>query len=343
MTITGSEDLDRTNVAPMSGRMPLHLAPMLPSSAAQPFDSPDHIFELMWGGVRAQARVADGSVHLVGQNGIDLLPAFTELARIPALLHAHEALLDGEIVALDADGQPSFDLLRPRLHSLLEPHAGDVPAALKRRPPGQVVYQAFDLLWLDGRSLIDRPLWQRKNRLHEIISPAAEFTAVDFVNDEGVAFFDAVLQRKLDGIIAKEKAGTYTPGTRSKSWTEVRALESGDFAIGGYTFGGARRKGEPFSQLLLGAYEQGRFEYVGAVSGGLTDAEARSLIDRLEPLVTEHAAFSDAPRIPRLIYWTQPRLVCRVRFSEWTRDGYLRFPIFNALRPDLRPEDCVLT
>src|SRR6185437_788265 len=102
MTITGSEDLDRTNVAPMSGRMPLHLAPMLPSSAAQPFDSPDHIFELMWGGVRAQARVADGSVHLVGQNGIDLLPAFTELARIPALLHAHEALLDGEIVALDA-------------------------------------------------------------------------------------------------------------------------------------------------------------------------------------------------------------------------------------------------
>ncbi|MGH7622013.1 MAG: hypothetical protein ACREMU_06700, partial [Gemmatimonadaceae bacterium] len=240
------------------------------------------------------------------------------------------------------EGQPSFDLLRPRLNGLLDPAADEPPTALKRRPPGQIVFQAFDLLWLDGHPLSSRPLWPRKNRLHEIISPAAEFTAVDFVNDDGIAFFDAVVQRKLEGIIAKEKAGTYVPGARSKSWTEVRALESADFAIGGYTFGAARRKGEPFSQLLLGAYEQGRFEYVGAVSGGLSDAEARALVARLEPLVTETSAFSDPPRIPRLIYWTRPELVCHVRFSEWTRDGYVRFPIFNALRPDLSPQDCVL-
>ncbi|MBF6601060.1 MAG: hypothetical protein IVW36_11175 [Dehalococcoidia bacterium] len=342
MTISGRDDAGRTKIAPIAGRMPASLAPMLAAAAAQPFDSADHIFELMWGGVRAQARVAGGALLLLGRNGRDLLPAFPELARIPALLHAQEALLDGEIVALDSEGQPSFDLLRPRLHGLLEPTAGELPPGLKRRPAGQVVYQAFDLLWLDGRPLVDRPLWQRKNRLHESIAPGAEFTAVDFVNDEGIAFFDAVVQRKLDGIIAKEKAGTYAAGTRSKSWTEVRALESGDFAIGGYTFGAGRRKGEPFSQLLLGAYEQGRFEYVGAVSGGLSDAEARALIARLEPLVAERPAFSDPPRIPRLTYWTRPQLVCHVRFSEWTREGYLRFPIFHALRPDLRPEECVL-
>ncbi len=343
MTIKGKEDLEQRNVASIGGRMPLRVPPMLASAAAQAFDSPDHVFELMWGGVRAQARIADGAVRLPGRNGRDLLPAFGELARIPALLHAHEALLDGEIVALDGDGQPSFDLLRPRLHALFEGADADAPPAmLKRRPPGQIVYQAFDVLWLDGRSLIDRPLWQRKNRLHEIISASAEFTAVDFVNDEGVAFFEAVVGRKLEGIIAKEKAGTYTPGARSKSWLEVRALQSGDFAIGGYTFGGARRRGEPFSQLLLGAYEQGRFEFVGAVSGGLSDAEARALVARLGPLVVEQSSFSDPPRIPRLIYWTRPELVCHVRFSEWSRDGYLRFPIFNALRPDLGAEDCVV-
>lgn len=342
MSSTSNERPLRTNAAPMPGRMPERLAPMLAVPAAEPFDSPDHIFELMWGGVRAQARIAQGEVRLLGRNGSDLLPAFEELARIPALLHAHEAILDGEIVALDANGQPSFDLLRPRLHGLLAPDAGAPPASLKRRPPGQIVYQAFDVLWLDGRSLIDRPLWQRKNRLHEIITPGAEFTAVDFVNDEGIAFFDAVLQRKLEGIIAKEKAGSYTPGARSRSWIEIRALQSADFVIGGYSFGGARRKGEPFSQLLLGAYEDGRFEYVGAISGGLTDAEARALIARLEPHVVEQSAFHDPPQIPRLIYWTQPALVCHVRFSEWSPDGYLRFPIFNALRPDLSPDDCAL-
>ncbi|MDE3095298.1 MAG: hypothetical protein KGK07_04760 [Chloroflexota bacterium] len=342
MTITGHEDIEHRNVASIAGRMPQRMPPMLASSAPEPFDSPDHIFELLWGGVRAQARIADGALRLLGRNGRDLLPAFGELARIPALLHAHEALLDGEVVALDGDGQPAFDLLRPRLHSLLAgADAGGPPAALKRRPPGQIAYQAFDVLWLDGRSLIDRPLWQRKNRLHEIISPGAEFAAVDFVSDEGIAFFEAVASRKLEGIVAKEKAGAYTPGARSKSWLQVRALQSGDFAIGGYTFGGARRKGEPFSQLLLGAYEQGRFEFVGAVSGGLGDAEARALVAQLEPLVAEQSSFSDPPRIPRLIYWTRPELVCHVRFSEWSRDGYLRFPIFHALRPDLAAQDCV--
>ena len=104
------------------------------------------------------------------------------------------------------------------------------------------MYQAFDVLWLDGRSLMDRPLWQRKNRLHEIITPSAEFAAVDFVDDEGIAFFDAVCERKLEGIVAKQKDSLHA-GRPSKSWLEIRALQSGDFVVGGYTFGGARRQG----------------------------------------------------------------------------------------------------
>ena len=343
MTPSGEEP---TSILSRSGggtTMPDRIRPMIASAASDPFDSSDHIFELMWGGLRAMAHVRDGHVRLVGRNGRDLLPCFPELSHIPGLLDAREAILDGEIVCIDGEGHPAFDALRPRLAAFAGSPEMPPPDLWKpRRVAGQIAFQAFDLLWLDGHSLIDRPLWQRKNRLHEVIRAAPEFAAVDFVDDEGIAFFDAVVERRLEGVVAKKKASQYVPARISKDWLEVRALHSGDFVVGGYTFGGSRRKGEPFSQLLLGGYDDGHFEYVGAVSGGLTDAEAKQLVAMLQPLVVEAPPFPDPPRIPRLIYWTKTEVVCRVRFSEWSRDGFLRFPIFSALRPDMAPGDCVL-
>jgi DNA ligase D-like protein (predicted ligase) len=321
--------------------MPDLIRPMLATSAPEPFDSKEHIFELMWGGVRALAYVRDGHLRLRGSNGIELSAHFPELSLIPGLLDAREAIIDGEIIVTDAQGYPAFDSLRPRLHFIAYADDGPPSDFIKpKRIEGQLVFQAFDLLWLDGRSLVERPLWQRKNRLHNILRPSAEFCAVDFVDDEGIAFFDAVLARKLEGVVAKEKMSQYTPGRRSKAWREVRALHSGDFVIGGYTIGGTLKKGEPFSQILLGAYEGERLDYVGAVSGGLSGLEAKQLVARLEADIAGMPHFDDPPRIPRLTYWTEPKTVCHVRFSEWTKDGYLRFPIFSALRPDLSPEDC---
>jgi DNA ligase D-like protein (predicted ligase) len=325
-------------------RMPDVIRPMLASPATEPFDSNDHIFELMWGGARATAFVRDGQVHLRGRNNCDLTACLPELGIIPDLVKAHEAILDGEVVAIDGQGQPSFDALRPRLHTLLDDDIDTPPAELvkPRKLTGQLCFQAFDLLWHDGRSLMDRPLWQRKNRLHEIIKPTTEFAAVDFVDDEGLAFYEAVLQRRLEGVVAKRKISAYTPGRTSTDWMDVRALQSGDFVIGGYTFGGARRRGEPFGQLLLGAFDDGRFEYIGAVSGGMSDAEAKQIVAMLEPTVVERPEFMDPPPMQRLIYWTRPEHVCHVRFSEWSRDGYLRFPIFSSMRPDIDAEECVL-
>jgi bifunctional non-homologous end joining protein LigD len=325
-------------------RMPASIAPMLAEDAPEPFDSRDHIFELMWGGLRAMAYVRDGVVRLRGRNGIDMTPYFPELSLIPGMLNGYEAILDGEIVVVDAEGHPSFDALRPRLHAMSMPE-GEPPVEFTkpRRVGGQLCYQAFDLLWLDGRSLTEKALWQRKNRLHDVLRPSPEFAAVDFVDDEGVAFFEAVLQRRLEGIVAKKKNSEYLPGKRTRDWLEVRALQSGDFVVGGFTFGGSRRKGEPFSQLLLGGYAEGRFEYVGAVSGGMSDIEAKQLVSLLEPLVRATPAFDDPPPVSRLVYWTEPRVVCHVRFSEWARDGHLRFPIFSALRPDLDAELCVIS
>jgi bifunctional non-homologous end joining protein LigD len=340
---------DVANPVQETSRMPDSIAPMLASDAPEPFDSPDYVFELMWGGVRAMAHVRDGVVRLRARNGRDLTPYFPELLCIPDRLKARDAILDGEIVAIDAEGHPAFDMLRPRLQAMANAVGPDreqipnLPVQFKlKRVAGQIAFHASDILWLDGRSLVERTLWQRKNRLHDVIAAGAEFSAVDFVDDEGVAFFEAVVQRRLDGIVAKQKTSVYTPGRRSKSWLAVRALQSGDFVVGGYTFGGARRRGEPFSQLLLGGYDEGRFEYVGAVSGGLTDTEAKELIARLDMLQADASPFHDTPNIPRLIYWARPEIVCHVRFSEWSPEGHLRFPIFSALRPDLSPGDCQL-
>ena len=309
--------------------MPSAIQPMLAADAPEPFDSTEHIFELMWGGVRAVAYVRDSVVRLRARNGRDLTPYFPELITIPDGIDAADAILDGEIIAIDAQGQPAFELLRPRLQAMADAHTpgrggfAALPAEFKiKRVSGQIMYQAFDVLWLGGRSLMDRPLWQRKNRLHEVIKAGPEFAAVDFVDDEGVAFYEAVLERKLEGVVAKQKNSVYTSSQKSKSWQQIRALQSGDFVVGGYT--------------------EGRFEYVGAVSGGLHDREARELVERLESLHAEGSPFHDTPPIPRLIYWTQPECVCRVRFSEWSRDGHLRFPILSALRPDLAAKDCVL-
>jgi ATP-dependent DNA ligase len=326
------------------GDMPDAVRPMLATAAPEPFDSKDHTFELMWGGVRAIAHIRDGVVRLRGSNGIDLGSVFPEFNTLPGMVNAREALLDGEIIAVDPEGQPAFDALRPRLHALALERAGIgvMPAELSRLPriAGQLCYSASDVLWLDGRSLMERPLWQRKNRLHEIVRPSPEFTAADFVDDEGIAFFDAVLGRKLEGALAKEKLSTYTPGRRSKAWLAIRALQSGDFVIVGYTIGGTHRRSEPFHQLLLGAFEDGRFEYIGSVAGGLNDIEARQVLQILESHAVPKPPFIDPPPVARLTYWTAPEAVCHVRFSEWSRDGYLRFPIFGALRPDLNPEDC---
>lgn len=305
---------------------------MLATPIAEPFDSPEYIYELLWGGIRALAFVEAGAVRFQGRDGRDLTPLFPELARFARQVRAGSALFDGEIVAWDGAGSPCFELFRPRLWSLL--------AQRQALPSLNVSYQAFDLLYQDGRPLLRQPLLLRKEALHGVLAPGAAGQAVDFIEGEGAAFFQAVLERRLEGLVAKHRAGQYVPGQRSASWLEVRAVQAGDFVIGGYTFGGGRRRKEPFASLLLGSFLEGAFRYVGAVSGGLTDAEAQDLLAALTPLHVRGCPFERPPAVSRFLYWCRPQLVCRVRFSEWSRQGLLRFPVLVSVRPDLSPEGC---
>ena len=307
---------------------------MLPVVIDEPFDSPDHIYEVKWGGVRAIAVIDGDDVRLHGCNLRDLTSHYPELQSLTRCVSAKHAVIDGEIIAWGAEALPDVELLRGRL---LQPDE-DVPAPPRR---STVTYQVFDLLELDRSWLLRRPLYERRNLLHERLGPNRYVQVADFVREEGVAFFEAAVSYRLEGIVAKDKHSHYLPGQRSISWQEIRSAQSDDFVIGGYTFGGGLRKKDLISTILLGAYDRGQLHFIGEVSIGCSDREARQLLDMLAPLHTERAPFAAAPEIQRFLYWCRPELACHVRFSAWTPDGLLRFPVFVTPRPDVPPEECL--
>ncbi len=315
------------------------LLPMLPSRAEEPFDSPDWLFELRWGGVRALASIDGGRVELSGQNGADLTDAYPELQALACQLSAHSAVLDGEIVAFGPAGYPDLTRLRSRLNRLVRPQAAgllDQPLPRGR----SFTYQVSDLLLIDGESLLDRPLWQRKNLLHARLRPTALAWACDFVEEEGNAFFDAVCEHRLEGIIAKHKYSVYRPGRRSGSWLEIPAMAVGQFVIGGYTFGGQKKA--PFDSLLLGAYQGRDLVYAGRAGAALSNPEGWRTERLLQGLHTPCCPFRNPPAVQQFSYWCRPTLVCQARIGERAPDGTLRFAVFIALRPDISPRDCVV-
>jgi len=294
---------------------------MLPAPGTEPFDSPAHIFEVLWDGLRA-------------------------IAFIPKRIRSKNVVLDGVIAALDADGRPDFRRLSPRL---------GVEDAYKLVPlmeEGPVTYQAFDILYWDGRPVMSMPLWRRKGLLQQVVRPDNLIKVPDHVEGEGLAFFQAARDHGLEGIIAKEKAGLYCPGERSATWLKLSIYQQGEFVIGGYTYGGRapgpRRDGRPaakspFASLLLGLYDEaGRLLPVGEVAGGFDARSAREVGAILDALQAKECPFAAAPSPPRLIFWCRPQAVCRVRFGDWSREGKLLFPIFVALRPDVPPSQCRL-
>jgi bifunctional non-homologous end joining protein LigD len=310
---------------PQAGKLPAQLKPMLATAAAEPFDSSDHIFELKLDGVRALAFVEGDNVRVLNRRLDDVQPLFPQFTGLPQRVKAASAVLDGEIVALDGEGRCSLPLLQERLQ------AGE----------GQLTYQVFDILYLDGASLMDLPLARRKTMLHQVLSPSDFLQCCDFVDGEGVAFFEAAAEHGLEGIIAKEKRSPYRPGERSPAWRTVKAFCADDFVIGGYAFGGGP-KAELLGALLLGQYENERLVHVADVSGPFPEEIARLLLALLQPLHSPECAFAEPPGLQRLIYWCRPELACRARYSEWTREGKLRFPLFVAVRPDVPPQECLL-
>jgi len=316
-----------------AGPLPRVIEPMLAVLGGEPFDSPRHIFEVKWDGVRIVAFLSGGRVRFQDRYGRDVTDRYPELAGLGRQVGGSDTVLDGEIVVLDEQGRPDFSRLQLRL-------AADAATTSRLSGEAPVTYQTFDVLYKDGRSIMAYPLWRRKNLLHQIVRPGEFIRTPDFVEREGIAFFEAAREHDLEGIIAKERESVYRAGQRSPAWLKVKVYHKEEFVVGGCTLGGGRGK-QPLQSLLLGAHDpQGRLVYVGEVT--VAEPAAGEALPALDSLQSPQCPFPDAPRLARLIFWCRPELVATVRFGEWTAEGRLRFAVFEGLRPDVPPASCLL-
>jgi bifunctional non-homologous end joining protein LigD len=304
---------------------PQALLPMLPSVADAAFDSADHIYDLKWGGVRVLAFIERARLRLVAQSGRDITAWFPELASLVGQVDADEAVIDGEIVALGDDGEPDLALLGDRL-------------ATGGAAPGNAPYllQAYDLLRINGRSLLEEPLTRRREKLARTLRQAGPAILQEYVERDGLAYFEAAAAKRLPGLVAKEKTSLYYPGRRTAAWQEIRVYESGWFVVGGYALGAGKEA--PVAALLLGEPVRGeRLRYIGQLPGDF----GRPVEEALARLTAAACPFVSTPNLARLAYWSRPELVCEVKYAQREPDGRLRFPAFVVLRPDLSPRDCV--
>jgi len=328
--------------------MPDHIAPMLATLTKRlPPDGSASCYEVKWDGVRALAYVEGGRARFESRRGGDITGRYPELRELGEALGATPVVLDGEIVAFD-DERPSFERLQRRMHVTSE---GAVHRLVREIP---VVYLVFDLLWMDGHATMPLPYEERRRLLDGLELGGPAWQTPPWYED-GDALLEATRASGLEGVVAKRRDRTYTPGARSRSWLKVKNHLAQEFVVGGWLPGqGARAT--TLGALLVGYYgdetpkkpptqnptqkrEERRLRYAGRVGTGFPDAELARLTGLLEPLRRDTSAFDHPPRVRDAVF-VEPQLVVRVRFTEWTRAG-IRHPAYQGLRDDLDPTEVV--
>jgi bifunctional non-homologous end joining protein LigD len=311
--------------------MPDRIEPMLARSGPLPPDDGRWAYEIKWDGVRAIAYVDGGRMRLASRNGRDITPRYPELREFGRSLGATQTILDGEVVALDENGRPSFQRLQGRMH-LTSEHA--VRRLAEREP---VSYVIFDLLFHDGHSLLALPYAERRERLLALdLNGPTWRTPAHHVGD-GAALLEASRAQGLEGVLAKRLDCPYTPGKRSSAWIKVKNVRRADVVIGGWMPGEGNRSGR-IGALLVGYYEEGELRYAGRVGTGFDQAELERLQRLLDPLERPTSPFAGR-QPPKAARFVEPRLVCTVEYSEWTQARTLRHPVYKGLRDDVAPED----
>ncbi|MFL5836146.1 MAG: DNA ligase D [Solirubrobacteraceae bacterium] len=314
--------------------MPEKLSPMLSRIGSLPADGDGRwAYEVKWDGIRALAWIEGGRVKLCSRNGNDISSRYPELRDLGRALGARPAILDGEIVAFDAEGRPSFERLQSRMHLVSD---AAVRRAVRDVP---IAYVLFDVLYLDGRQLCARPYQERRELLESLDLRGPHWQTPAYRTADADALLRFSAERGLEGVVAKRIDSRYEPGRRSAAWIKVKNKRNQTVLIGGWVPGEGRRA-STLGALLVGVPgEDGSLDYAGRVGTGFTERTLRDLQARLEPLRIERSPF-DGRKPPRLkgAAWVRPELVAEVEFAEWTRTRTLRAPSFKGLRDDVDPE-----
>jgi bifunctional non-homologous end joining protein LigD len=297
---------------------PRKYTPMLATLAAELPRGDGWSFEVKFDGFRALAYLRDGECELVSRNDKPLTSRFPGVAKaVPRALKTPNAVLDGEVCALDANGRPSFSAMQQN--------------------SGPLVYYVFDLLEADGEPLVDLTLEVRQSRLAELIDRRSRTIRLSESFDDGNALYEAAKEQGLEGVMAKRLASKYSQGKRTRDWLKVKTHGRQEFVIAGYTRGEGRRA-DSFGSLVLAVNEGGGLRYVGNVGTGFDAKEIDRLLKLLRPLERSDSPFAEPPKMPRVrkndVVWVEPRLIAEVEFSEWTHDNRVRQPSYKGLRDD---------
>ena len=317
--------------------MPRDIKPMLATLGPMPKDDDAWGYEFKWDGIRAVMYVDGGRIHVESRNGNDLTNSFPELRALGERLGSRRVILDGEIVAFDGHGRPSFQLLQPRIH------AADATKAKRLAAEQPVVYVVFDVLYLDGSSLLSLPYAERRTRLEGLglaTKSTEHWTVSPKFDGPGIDVLAASKAQGLEGVVAKRLDSPYLPGRRSPTWTKIKNLLTQEVIIGGWTPGEGNREGR-LGSLLLGLPTDGGLQYIGQVGTGFTASILDDLAERLDARRSDHDPFvtSVPRRYESIARWVEPTLVGEVSFSEWTKDDRLRQPSWRGLRDDKGPEE----
>ena len=329
--------------------MPQELEPMLATAVAKPFSDPEWLFEIKWDGIRALAWVEDGRLELRARSGRVITPQYPELAELPQRVRARQALLDGEVVALDANGRSDFERLQARMNI-------SRPSPLQQRQ-APVTYYLFDMVHCDGYDLRQVPLVDRKRFLKSALEWGDPFRYADDQREQGRELFELATLQGLEGIIGKHARSTYSSG-RSPYWVKFKVVQEVDAVVGGWT--DPRGMRGDFGALLLGLFNSADVKagatgdaslkaaatgtalaYIGSVGSGFTEKTQQTVFEQLQRVKSARCPFAAVPETKQTAHWAEPSLVARVKYANWTEEKRLRTPVFLGLRDDRDPRDCV--
>jgi bifunctional non-homologous end joining protein LigD len=310
--------------------MPASLEPMLATLSSTVPSGTNWLYEVKWDGYRALCYIESGKVRMLSRRGTRLDKQFAGVSEALAQsVQAETAIIDGEVVALDENGNPSFQRLQNMTGFGTKP-------AVKGMAAPFLNFFAFDLLYLNGHDLRKAALIDRRRLLMSILLPSEIVRYSEHFAGKGRELLDAVRAKGLEGILAKQAQSPYE-SRRSGSWIKVKVTTQQDFVICGYILG----EREPFGALVLGYYKEKKLVYAGNVGSGFTQQSLKAVFEEIKPRITKKAVLSDVPKEIGEVNWVKPELVCTVKFSSWTHDDRLRAPVFQGLKAEAEPTEVV--